>query len=165
MKILKKLKETILFKKSEVALGEGSVTQYIIFENKHFLSLIFYKWNTINQVRFHTHAFGAIAFLLKGWYWEKVRFQGIEMTNFVNVPFLPRMLPRNYCHAIGNAKPGTITMVVAGPWQKNWLEYFPDTDTWVEYTWGRKVTKKSNEHSCVDEKTGTIHETKIMEEV
>lgn len=142
MNILKKLKDTTFFKTSEVALGEGSVTQYIILENKYFCSLIFYRWNTIKQARFHTHAFGAVAFLLKGWYWEKVRFNDIEMTNFVNVPFVPRYLPKNYCHAIGNAKPGTLTMVITGPWQEYWWEYFPDTNMYVKYTWGRKVVSK-----------------------
>lgn len=127
----------IWFKKSEVVLGTGSVTQYIVFEHKKIASLIFYRWNTIDQVRFHTHAFKAVAFLLTGWYWEKVMFNGIEMTNFVNVPFLPRFLPKNYCHAVQNAKPGTITMVITGPWQKNWFEYFPDTKKWVKYGWGR----------------------------
>lgn len=127
-----------VFKKKEVALGKGSVTQYTVFEHKRFGSLIFYKWHTIDQIRFHTHAFKAVAFLLKGWYWEKVLFNGIEMTNFVNVPWIPRFLPRNYCHAIQNAKPGTMTMVITGPWQDNWFEYFPDTKKWVKYGWGRK---------------------------
>lgn len=134
-----------LFEKKEVALGTGSVTQYTIFENKYLFSLIFYKWNTINQVRFHTHAFASFAFLLHGWYWEKVLFNGIEMTNFVNQPLWPRYLPKNYCHAIKNARPGTLTMVLAGPWQKYWYEYFPDTELWVKYTWGRKKLGKFKE--------------------
>lgn len=137
-----KLFGTKFFEKSKVTLGTGSVTQYIIFENKHLLSLIFYKWHTIDQVRFHTHAFPAVAFLLCGWYWEKVIFNGFEMTNFVCQPLWPRILPRNYCHAIQNAKPGTMTMVIAGPWQKNWFEYFPDTQTWVKYGWGREKLGK-----------------------
>jgi hypothetical protein len=120
-----------------VALGEGSVTQHIVFEHKKFLSLIFYRWNTTNQVRFHTHAFGSVAFLLSGWYWENVIFGKTTMRNFVNVPLWPRVIPRNYCHAIDHAKPGTLTMVIAGPWQKNWYEFFPDTETWVKYEWGR----------------------------
>lgn len=131
-----------IFRKSEVVLGQGSVTQYIVFEHKRLFSLIFYKWNTIDQVRFHTHAFAAVAFLLKGWYWEKVMFNGVEMTNFVNVPWIPRFLPKNYCHAVQNAKPGTTTMVITGPWQKHWYEFFPDTKQWVKYNWGRvKVGK------------------------
>lgn len=142
------------FKKSEVALGEGSVTQYIVFEHKKLFSLIFYRWNTIDQVRFHTHAFAAVAFLLKGWYWEQVIFNKIIMQNFVNIPFLPRFLPKNYCHSVQNAKPGTMTMVITGPWQKYWFEYFPDyrehehvigTGKWVKYTWGRKKVGVYNE--------------------
>ena len=135
---------SILFETKEVALGEGSVTQHIVFENKKLFSLIFYKWNTIDQIRFHTHAFSSFAFLLKGWYWEKVMFNNIEMTNFVNQPLWPRYLPKNYCHAIQNAKPGTLTMVITGPWQKFWYEYFPDTKKWVKYTWGREKLGKYN---------------------
>jgi len=129
---------SIIWEKKEVALGEGSVFQRIVFENKHLFSIIFYRWFTIDQIRFHTHAFASFAFLLSGWYWEKVLFNNIEMTNFVNQPLWPRFLPRNYCHAIENAKPGTLTLVITGPWQKNWYEYFPDTKKWVKYEWGRK---------------------------
>jgi len=129
---------SIIWEKKEVALGEGSVFQRIVFENKHLFSIIFYRWYTIDQIRFHTHAFASFAFLLSGWYWEKVLFNNIEMTNFVNQPLWPRFLPRNYCHAIENAKPGTLTLVITGPWQKNWYEYFPDTKKWVKYEWGRK---------------------------
>lgn len=136
-----------LFKKSQVALGKGSVTQYILFEHKRLFSIIFYRWNTIDQIRFHTHAFASFAFLIHGWYWEKVLFNGVEMSNFVNQPLWPRWLPRNYCHAIENARPGSITIVIAGPWQKHWYEYFPScvshNGLWVKYGWGRKIISKS----------------------
>ena len=143
--ILKNLKESIVWKKKKVALGEGHVEQFIIFENKKLFSIILYKWFTIDQIRFHTHAFSAVAFLLKGWYWEKIRFGKTEMTNFVNVPLVPRFLPKNYCHAIQQARPGTRTLVITGPWQKHWFEYFPDTETWVKYHWGRKKVEKFKE--------------------
>jgi hypothetical protein len=144
-KLIKILKSSIIFRKKKVALGEGHVEQFIIFENKHLFSIILYKWFTIDQIRFHTHAFSAVAFLLKGWYWEKILFKDIEMPNFVNVPFLPRFLPKNYCHAIQQAKPGTRTLVITGPWQKHWYEYFPDTKTWVKYHWGREKVEKLTE--------------------
>ena len=132
-----KLFKSIFLEKKEVALGKGSVTQHILFENKNLFSILFYKWNTIDQIRFHTHAFSSFAFLIKGWYWEKVLFNGIEMTNFVNQPLWPRYLPKNYCHAIQNAKPGSLTMVLAGPWDKYWYEYFPVKGFWRKYSWGR----------------------------
>jgi len=142
LSFFKKLKETTFFQSKSIALGAGNVTQFLLIENKYFFSIIFYKWHTIDQVRYHTHAFPAVAFLLNGWYWEKVLFNDIEMENFVNVPLIPRILPRGYTHMIGNSKPGTRTMVIAGPWSEFWWEYFPDTDTWVKYTWGRKVVEK-----------------------
>lgn len=137
-------------KKKEVALGKGSVTQYTLFEHKRLFSIIFYRWNTIDQIRFHTHAFSAFAFLLHGWYWEKVKFGPHTMSNFVNQPLWPRWLPKNYCHAIENAYPGSITMVITGPWQKYWYEYFPDRmdgkgAKWVKYTWGRVVVSESTD--------------------
>lgn len=135
-----------LFQKKEVALGKGSVNQYILFENKYLFSIIFYRWRTLDQIRFHSHAFASVAFLIFGWYWEKILYNEIEMTNFVNVPFLPRYLPRNYTHAIQNAKPGTTTMVITGPWQKHWYEYFPDKGIWRRYTWGRKKVEDQTEY-------------------
>ena len=127
-----------------VELGEGYVEEFTLFEHKRLFSIILYRWHTIDQVRFHTHAFASVAILLAGWYWEKIRYGKHVMTNFVNVPFLPRYLPTNYCHAIENAKPGTLTINFRGPWQRTWWEYFPNTDQWVEYTWGRDKLRKPN---------------------
>jgi hypothetical protein len=155
-----KILNSILFEKKEVALGTGSVTQYILFENKHLFSVIFYRWNTIDQVRFHTHAFASFAFLLKGFYWEKIKFGDIEMDNLVNQPLWPRYIPKNYCHSVGHAKPGTLTMVLAGPWQKHWYEFFPDTETWVKYTWGRKKLGKYKQIQEGNNENGTAKECK-----
>jgi hypothetical protein len=133
---------TIFFQKKQVALGKGSVMQYILMENKWLFSIIFYKWATIDQIRFHTHAFHSVAFLLKGWYWEKVKFQTgdvkFQASNLVNIPLYPRIIQKNYCHAIQKARPGTMTMVIAGPWEKHWAEFFPADKKWVKYAWGRK---------------------------
>lgn len=130
-----------MFTKKQVALGKGSVTQYTVFECKWLFSIIFYRWNTVDQIRFHTHAFAAYAFLLRGWYRESVMVDSVVEARTVDQTFKPRFLPKNYCHSIGYAKPNTVTMVIAGPWQKTWKEYFPDTKKWVTYGWGRKVIK------------------------
>jgi len=142
-----------IFTKSKVALGKGHVTQYILFEHKSLFSIIFYKWNTIDQIRFHTHAFNSFAFLLHGWYWEKVKFGDITTTNLVNQPLWPRWIPKNYCHAIEVARPGSISMVICGPWDKHWYEYFPyDSESdrdgfWQKYGWGRvKVSTHDNHY-------------------
>ncbi len=147
MNLFQKIKDSTFFKKSNVCLGKGTVTQYILIENKHFFSIIFYKWNTISQSRFHSHAFNAVAFLIKGFYWEKIIFDEscTEVDNVINVPLVPRFLPKNYIHSIGYSKPNTITMLISGKWDENWHEYFPDSKKWVRYGWGRVVIDKSSE--------------------
>ena len=104
-KIIDIIKNIKMFTTKEVALGEGSVTQFTLFECKELFSIIFYKWNTIDQVRFHTHAFPAYAFLLRGYYHEKVLTEdGKIIDKVVNQLFKPRFLVRNYCHSIGDRK-------------------------------------------------------------
>ena len=66
----------------------------------------------------------------------------ITIDKTVDQWFKPRYLPKQYCHSIGYAEPGTTTMVLCGPWDKTWKEYFPDTKKWITYTWGRNVIKE-----------------------
>jgi hypothetical protein len=122
----------------KVALGEGAVYSFTLFESKYLFSIIFYWWKTIDQVRFHTHAFAAIAFLLSGSYVEDRIVDGQIEENNVNQWLWPRYLPRNYTHKIKKAAPRTLTMVITGPWQKHWYEYFEDTRQWIKYGWGRE---------------------------
>lgn len=144
--IIQALKEIKVCKSKEVALGKGSVTQFTLFECKQLFSIIFYKWNTVDQVRFHTHAFNAYAFLLRGYYHEKIIKDNKIIEKTVDQILKPRFLARNYCHSIGYAKPNTMTVVISGRWQKNWKEYFPDTGTWVTYSWGRhKIDSKKTD--------------------
>ena len=132
-----------LFKKKRIELGEGHIIQYILFEHKDLFSIIFYNWKTIKQNRFHTHAFPAYAFLLSGSYTEEQMLEdGTVINKTVNQWMKPRWLPRHYNHRILTAKPKTWTMVIAGKWHKYWFEYFDNSDTWVKYTWNRKVVGK-----------------------
>jgi len=141
--ILEIIKQMKFFTSKEVSLGKGSVTQYTLFESKYLFSIIFYRWNTVDQVRFHTHAFNAYAFLLRGYYEEKVIVNNKVIDKAVNQLFKPRFLAKNYCHSIGYAKPQTLTLVITGRWQDTWQEYFPDTKKWVTYSWGRNKIKES----------------------
>lgn len=143
---------TIIWERKQVALGSGQVEQLTIFENKHLFSIWSYSWGSVgDQMRFHTHAFHSVAVTLWGSYVEQVLTDGDEeWTNThgftlaqgsrmkrVAQPWHPRYLPRDYCHRIISSD-GARTLVFAGPWAETWKEYFPDTNKWVTYTWGRK---------------------------
>jgi hypothetical protein len=135
----------IFLSKKRVELGDGYIIAYTLFELKWLFSIIIYNWKTIKQNRFHSHAFPAIAFLLKGEYEEEVLTKNGVITKKVNQFLKPRWLPRNYIHRILKATPSTYTIVFVGPWSKYWYEYFPDVrfnSKWVKYTWGRKIVDK-----------------------
>lgn len=128
--------------KKRIELGEGHIVQYTLFENKYIGGIWFYHWRSIEQNRFHTHAFNSIAVTLSGSYEEQVIKDGKIINKTVRKLFRPRFLPKNYCHRILSAKPNTWTMVIFSKWIPYWWEYFQDTKTWVKYTWGRKVVDK-----------------------
>jgi hypothetical protein len=138
----------IFFKKKRIELGEGHIEQYTIFESKKLGGIWLYNWQTIEQNRFHTHAFSSYAFLLSGDYTEEVITEtGKVETRVVNQWMKPRYLPKHYCHRILEARPKTWTIVFFSKWADHWYEYFDDTKTWVKYTWGRKVVKKIKNRS------------------
>lgn len=133
------------FKKKRVELGDGHVIAYTIFEWKYLCGITVYNWKTTKQDRAHSHAFPAIAMLLNGGYKQLIWKNGEPIENEVSKRFRLRYLPRNFTHQILESKPNTWTIVFTGPWIKNWFEFFPDSNTWVKYTWGRKVVGKSHE--------------------
>lgn len=136
---MSKLKDKwVWFRKKRVELGEGHIFQYTLFESKKWFGIILYHWKTIKQNRFHSHAFPAYAFLLRGSYTEEVIENGVILYKNVNNRFKRRYIPRNYIHRILKAEPKTWTLVFTRKWVEFWYEYFPENKTWAKYTWGRK---------------------------
>lgn len=134
----------IIFKKKRIELGKGHIIQYTLFESKRFGGIWFYNWKTIDQNRFHTHAFNSIAITLSGSYTQEIIKNGKIETEVIKKRFIPRFLPKNYCHRILQADKNTWTMVIFGKWIPYWWEYFSDSKTWVQYSWGRKVVNKKS---------------------
>lgn len=141
----------IIWKKSQVALGTGVVYQRTVFEHKRLFSIWIYEWEDVqDQMRYHTHAFNSIAFLLKGRYSQRrLTKDGTTVLDAITSR-KPRFLPRNYCHKIVGAEKGTKSIVFAGPWSPYWAEFFEDTDYWVVYSWGRKKEAKTKNKHYVD---------------
>ena len=136
--VTKQKDKWVWFRKKRVELGDGHIVQYTLFESKRYFGVILYNWKTINQNRFHSHAFSAYAFLLNGSYDEEVIKDGKVSLNTVKNRFYPRYIPQNYVHRILKARPKTWTLVFIGPWMDYWFEYFQDSKKWVKYGWGRK---------------------------
>src|SRR5688572_10470314 len=120
------------FKKTRVALGEGHLDRYTVFEFKGFLSFYVHVFNTVAQDRFHSHAFDALSVVLKGGYDEEWKDGGVVRRRRIR-PGL-RRIPHGHTHRLLRSKPNTVSVLLAGPWRKTWFE---ETDRHVRLlTWG-----------------------------
>ncbi len=124
-----------MFKRTRVALGKGFLDKFTIFENKFFFSIYFHIFNTVEQDRFHTHAFNGIAILLKGSYEEEYKTPDGEIHHKLIKPGI-RFIPRSYNHRILNSQPNTMSILFTGRWAKYWLE---ENSEYVKIlTWGHE---------------------------
>lgn len=129
-----------IFKIAKFEFGDQVVTQFILFECKYLFSIIFFYFHKCEegtQDRFHTHAFKAISIRIFGDYLED--FLVNDQGEFKSKPrsrhrFL--YIPRNCFHRIGRSK-GCLTMLLSGPWKKEWKEFITETKEYKTYRWGR----------------------------
>lgn len=127
-----------MFFKRRIQMGQGYVDRWTIFEHKSIGGIYFHSWNTIEQDRFHTHAFDGIAWLICGSYEEECLF-GDQKIRKIITPGI-RFIPKEYNHKILKSVPGTYSLLISGPWAKTWTE---ETDEWKRVlSWNRKVIKK-----------------------
>lgn len=131
--------QSSFLKIQRIKRGKGLISQYILFENKYLFSIYLLRWDTgsenISQNRFHSHAFNSICFRLSGEYQEEVVTKNGSFITKTN-PFF-RIIKRNHVHRIVSAKPKSFSLVLAGPWDQHWWEFFPLSAKWVKYQWGR----------------------------
>ena len=123
-----------MFNRVRVALGKGYLDKYTIFECKWFFCIYFHIFNTIEQDRFHTHAFNGIAILFKGGYEEQQKIGNLILNKKVGLGI--RYIPRLYNHRLLKSKPNTMSILFTGPWVDFWTE---EKNGLVRtLTWGRK---------------------------
>lgn len=118
------------------SLGVGNIKRFIIFEFKPLGGIIINVFNTDTQNRFHSHAFWAFSWMVRGWYNEEV-IEGNQIISKIVKPCF-RFIPRNYIHKIQQSSKNAVSITFEGPWHSTWNEYFDDGRI-KTYTWGRKV--------------------------
>lgn len=128
-------------KYNKFTFGDQVVSQFVVFECKWLFSIIFFYFHKSksSQDRYHTHAFNAFSIKFFGEYSEYI------LLNENNGSFridrrtqIFKYFPRDSYHKIGNSN-GCLTMLLSGPWNKDWKEYI--NGTVVHYNWGRKTIK------------------------
>jgi len=114
-----------LFPTKEFLLGKGKVIRCSLIEIKWLFSIYLHKIETIEQDRFHTHAFDALVFIIKGGYEDEIKMgigphKPVILKKFKkgNV----RWIPQSLNHRLKRAEPGTISLLFTGRYSKIWTE-------------------------------------------
>jgi len=128
---------------------DSKVFAYFLIEWKPFFSICLLNFGMDSLRRnYHSHAFNAITWWLKGEVVEEtVKFSchedGCDPIYFQKT-FKPSLTPkftrRNKMHKVIPQKPNW-AISFRGPWLNEWDEFDPDTNKTTTLTYGRKVVK------------------------
>lgn len=101
--------------------GELSkVTGYWLIECKSLFSIALLKFEGISREAYHTHAFGAISWLLKGMLVEE--FLDNSPTKIYTASFLPIFTAKDNFHKVSSSGVSWV-LTFRGRWDNEWLEY------------------------------------------
>lgn len=113
---------------------ESGVTGYFLIEWKAFFSIGILHFKEGSREAFHSHAFNAFTFWLKGEVTE-VKYPSKESKRF-SAGLKPKYTPRTNCHKVVAHK-DTYALTFRGPWVDFWREVRKDAH--VVLTHGRRV--------------------------
>lgn len=127
-----------LFKKMKDGGPESKVTGYFLVEIKSLFSIVLLKFTDGSRDAYHSHAFDAISWVLKGRLNEYLPIGWIE--NY-HVSLIPILTTRHRFHRVVSLGT-TWVLSFRGPWSDQWREYIPTTDQHLTLTHGRKIIKE-----------------------
>ena len=123
------------FKKGTDGGDKSNVTGFWLVEIKSLFSIVLLCFEKGSRESYHSHAFNAITFFIKG----EVREDHKASKSLHWKPsFLPKYTSRDCFHKVFAIK-RTWAISIRGPWAKNWEEYNRETNTTTVFSSGRKV--------------------------
>lgn len=117
---------------------ESLVYGYWLFESKNFGSIVLLCFLQGSRESYHTHAFNAVSWILKGKLRE-VFIDGIE--RFLIPSIFPLYTPREHFHRVFGESTKTWVLSFRGPWVSSWKEWLPNLNKIIILTHGRKEVK------------------------
>jgi hypothetical protein len=104
---------------------DSGVTAYFLIEWKSVFSIALLKFNSGSREAYHTHAFNALTWWIKGGIIEK----HMEEDTKVFLPsFIPKYTPRTCFHKVVACETSW-AFTIRGPWSKYWYEFKDDRVT------------------------------------
>lgn len=114
---------------------ESKSSGLFLIEIKRLFSIVLLKFTDGSRDAYHTHAFDAISWVLRGKLIE-------ENLHGATIEYKPSWKPiftsRDTFHKVSSVGE-TRAFTLRGPWVKNWREYLPKQDEFVTLTHGREV--------------------------
>lgn len=132
------------FRKLKDGGPESKVWAYVLVEIKGLFSIMLLKFEDGSREAYHSHAFNAVSWVLRGLLVEKSLTTYGLGPNVRVLHYWPRLRPvftgRDTFHKVTSIG-RTWVLTFRGPWAKEWHEYLPGTNTVLTLTHGRQVVR------------------------
>jgi len=129
-----------LFYKGTDGGDKSNVTGYWLIEAKSLFSIVLLRFGKGSRENFHSHAFNAVTWFIKG------EVDELHMDGRIlrwNPSFKPKLTPKNCYHNV-YAREVTWALSFRGPWDKTWKEYSPREKRELRLTEGRIILDARN---------------------
>jgi hypothetical protein len=126
-----------LFKTMKDGGPLSRVWGYFLIEWKRVFSIALLRFEDGSREAFHTHAFNAVSWVLKGRLMEVTRHcVGLQYT-FYKPSWRPIFTPRERMHKVKSIGT-TWVLTFRGPWVDQWKEWLPEEQQELTLTHGRR---------------------------
>lgn len=130
------------FRKAKDGGPESNVTGYWLIEWKRLFSIVLLRFGNGTRDAYHSHAFNACSWLLKGRLIEYTLGQSVP--DFYEANWVrPIYTPRERFHRVYSDGVSWV-LSFRGPWSKEWREYKPADNMFIVLSDGRKVVSESS---------------------
>ena len=116
---------------------ESPVDAYFLFEIKGLCSVALLKFNKGKREQYHTHAFHALTWFLKGDLVEEQISDRLEYKKYTK-SLIPKLTTKWNLHRV-KANEDSWCFTIRGPWCDTWTEYNEKSKVTTTLTHGRKV--------------------------
>ena len=119
---------------------DSTVWGLYVIEIKCLFSIVILCFEKGSRENFHSHAFNAWTWFLKG----EVKEQHVDGRVLTWKPsWKPKRTPRDTFHRVHSVR-RTWAVTIRGPWVDLWLEYNPFRNQFLTLTHGRKILNRRN---------------------
>ena len=125
------------FSKMKDGGPESYVVGYWLVEIKSLFSIVLLHFSNGSREAFHSHAFNAISWVLRGQLKEELLNKNV--TKQYKPSIIPVWTPRANFHKVTSIGDSWV-LSFRGPWNSKWKEYLPNDNKYITLTHGRKIS-------------------------